>query len=111
MNQEADKVIELDAASFEREVGSAAMPVLVDFYTPGCGPCRMMSPILDELVKERNGSLKVVKVDASEHRELAARFRISAIPTFVLFDKGQVQRQITGSRAKKAFVSWLDGQN
>lgn len=102
---------EINSSNFEAEVIKHPGPVLVDFYTVGCGPCRMMAPILDEIAKERSGQLKVVKLDAGQSYEVAAQFRLTGFPSFILFKNGEVQKQITGSRSKKVFTSWLDEAN
>ena len=103
--------IEANSSNFEQEVLGSPGPVLVDFYTADCGPCRMMAPVLDELARERNGKLKIVKVDVAGSQQLAAQFRVSAMPTFILFENGQPQRQIIGARSKKSFAEWVDGRN
>lgn len=102
---------EINSSNFEAEVLKHPGPVLVDFYTAGCAPCRMMEPILAEIAEERSGQLKVVKLDAGESYELAAQFRLTGFPSFILFKGGQVQKQITGSRSKKMFTAWLDEAN
>jgi thioredoxin 1 len=102
---------EANSINFQQEVLGHPGAVLVDFYTPDCGPCRQMAPLLDELAKERSGNLKVVKVDVAENQQLAAQFRVSAMPTFILFKEGQAQKQIIGARSKKIFTAWIDGQN
>lgn len=102
---------EANASNFEQEVIRSTGPVLVDFHTPDCGPCRAMAPVLDEIAQERNGKLKIVKVDAAENQQLAAQFRVTAMPTFILFENGQPTRQIIGARSKKVFTAWIDGQN
>jgi thioredoxin 1 len=102
---------EISQSNFETEVIKHPGPVLVDFYTVGCSPCRIMAPILDEIADERRGQLKVVKLDAGQYYELAAQYQISGFPSFILFKNGEVQRQITGSRSKKAFTAWLDEAN
>jgi thioredoxin 1 len=100
-----------NSANFAQEVLASRNPVLVDFYTPDCGPCRMMAPVLDEIARERGDSLKIVKVDVAENQQLAAQFRITAMPTFILFQNGQPQKQMVGARSKKLFTAWIDGQN
>ncbi len=100
-----------NSANFAQEVLASRNPVLVDFYTPDCGPCRMMAPLLDEIARERGDSLKIVKVDVAENQQLAAQFRVTAMPTFILFQNGQPQKQIVGARSKKLFTAWIDGQN
>lgn len=102
---------EANTSNFDQLVLNASGTVLVDFHTPDCGPCRMMTPVLDELARERSSSLKIVKVDAADNPQLAAQFRVSAMPTFILFENGQPKRQIVGARSKKLFAAWIDGQN
>ena len=96
-----------DTSAFQIEVAKHPGVVLVDFYTDGCAPCRMMTPVLEELARERN-DIKIVKVDAASNFELAAQFRVQAVPTFLLFNSGQVCGQFTGARSKKALVSWIE---
>src|ERR1700722_5094103 len=94
-------ITEVTETSFAKEVTAAAGPVLVDFYTQDCGPCRMMAPVLNELATERGANLKIVKVDVAENAQLAAQYGVTAMPTFVLFQNGEVQKQIVGARSKK----------
>lgn len=96
-----------DANSFDAEVVKQSGLVLVDFYTEGCSPCRNMNPILAELAKEQ-ADLKNAKVDAGANSEMAARFGISVVPTFVLFNNGQAKAQCSGFRRKKELVSWIE---
>lgn len=96
-----------DWNTFESEVEKCAGTVLVDFYTDGCPPCRMMMPVLNELANERP-DVKFVKVDAASNTDAAVRFRVSAVPTFLLFTNGQVKGQFSGARSKKDLVSWID---
>jgi thioredoxin 1 len=100
-----------NSANFASEVLAAKSPVLVDFYTQDCAPCRMMAPVLDEIARERGEALKIVKVDVNENQQLAAQFRVTAMPTFILFQNGQPQKQMVGARSKKLFTAWIDGQN
>lgn len=100
-------VTQVNVTNFEHEVEAHPGRVLIDFYTPTCPPCRMFAPILDQIAAEQAGKLKVVKVDASEEGDLAAEFGITAVPTFVLLDKGVRKAQLTGAKPKKAFEQWL----
>ena len=95
-----------DGYDFDAEVTKQTGVVLVDFYTDGCGPCRMMMPVLEELAIEQS-DFKIVKVDAATNYDLAANFRVSAVPTFVLFSHGQVKGQFTGARSKKNLLAWI----
>ncbi len=96
----------VDENDFDAEVIKQTGVVLVDFYTDGCAPCRMMMPVLEELAIEQS-ELKIVKVDAAANNALAANFRVSAVPTFVLFNNGQVKGQFTGARSKKNLIEWI----
>jgi thioredoxin 1 len=96
-----------DQNTFETEVVKQSGVILVDFYTDDCAPCRMMIPVLEELSNEQS-DFKIVKVDAATNFELAASFRVSAVPTFVLFNNGQVKGQFTGARSKKNLLDWVN---
>ena len=87
-------------ADFARQVLESAQPVLVDFWAASCGPCRMVAPIVEELAKEFEGSVKVVKVDVDECPETATRFGIMSIPTLMLFKAGKVMDQAVGALSK-----------
>lgn len=88
--------IELTDASFEAEVLSAATPVLVDFWAPWCGPCRMMAPTIEQLAKELDGKVKVAKMNVDENNKFAQQFGIMSIPTFLIFKGGKVVEQMVG---------------
>ena len=96
-----------DGNAFEQEVAKQKGVVLVDFYTDGCPPCRMMAPVLEETALERAG-VKIVKVNAAVNTEVATTFRVTAVPTFILFKDGQVKAQFIGARSKKDLLSWID---
>jgi thioredoxin 1 len=99
---------EINATNFDAEVLHHSGPVLVDFYTAGCSPCRAMAPVLDEIAKERSDRLKVVKFDAGQSYEIASRYRLAGFPSFILFKAGEPQRRLVGVRSKKMFNNWLD---
>ena len=93
---------------FTTEVEKSNLPVLVDFFTPLCGPCKQIAPLLEEIAEERHGTLKVVKVDASIESTLAASLRIQAVPTVFIFRHGKPVAQFIGFRAKKELDKWID---
>ena len=94
-------------SSFQAEVLEADVPVLVDFWAPWCAPCRVVSPVLEEIAGERD-DLRVVKVNIDDNMETAAKYQILAIPTMILFRHGEPVRTISGARPKKAIVSELE---
>jgi len=94
--------------NFAAEVLQSTTPVLVDFWAEWCGPCKMISPILGELADEYEGRVKIAKVNIDEQQGLAAEYGIRAIPTLLLFDKGQVADQIVGLRSKRDLKASFD---
>jgi thioredoxin 1 len=81
---------ELDVAGFNELIDTAERPVLVDFYATWCGPCKMMAPVLEAMAAKHAGRVEFAQVDVGQHAELAARFRVQAVPTLMLFKQGEV---------------------
>jgi thioredoxin 1 len=104
----SDAVLELTDANFESEVENADVPVLVDFWAEWCMPCRMLAPTVEELADEYQGKAKVGKLDTDANREVSVKYGISAIPTIILFNKGQVVRKFVGVTPKADFAAELD---
>jgi thioredoxin 1 len=98
-------MLELDAANFASEVLSSQIPVLVDFWTPWCGPCRMIAPIVDEIAAEFAGKLKVAKVNVDESPDLANQHEVMTIPNLCLFRNGAVVFRSIGAKSKKDLVA------
>jgi thioredoxin 1 len=94
-------------SSFEQEVLSSETPVLVDFWAEWCGPCHAVAPILDKIVEEREGELKLVKVNIDEEQALAERYGIASIPTMVLFKDGEPAAAAIGAQPKSAIETQL----
>ena len=99
-------VVTITKENFEQEVLQSAKPVLLDFWASWCGPCRMLSPVVDEIAEER-ADIKVGKVNVDEQQELAAAFNVMSIPTLIVLDKGQVVNQSVGVRPKKQILTML----
>jgi len=104
----ADSVIELTDATFDKTVHNSDVPVLVDFWAPWCGPCRMIAPIIHEIAEEYADKAKICRLDTDEARDSAMEFGISAIPTIILFKNGQVQKKWVGLTSKKNLTEAID---
>ena len=98
---------QFNEANFEDEVISVSEPVLVDFWAEWCMPCKALGPTIDELATEYTGKVKVGKVNTDENQTLSAQFGISAIPTVILFQNGQITEKFIGMRSKKDFAAAL----
>jgi thioredoxin 1 len=101
-------IVVLTQENFAQQVLQSPVPVLVDFWAEWCGPCKMIAPLLDELADEYDGKVKIGKVNIDEQQTLASEYGIRAIPTLLLFSKGQVADQIVGARSKRDFKTSLD---
>ena len=102
-------VAELTDANFSSEVLESTEPVLVDFWAPWCGPCRQLTPIIEELASEYEGSVKVRKLNVDEAGKTAQDYGISSIPTLLLFKGGEVAERVVGVKPKGHLKELLDG--
>ncbi|MCB4755621.1 MAG: thioredoxin [Elusimicrobia bacterium] len=100
--------VQLTDQNFETEVLKSDKPVLVDMWAPWCGPCRMLTPVVEELAKEYADRAKIGKLNTDENPDTAERFQISAIPTLLFFKNGQLVEQLTGVRPKPEIKSVLE---
>jgi thioredoxin 1 len=101
-------VKEIQQAEFQREVVDSAVPVLVDFFAPWCGPCRALAPALEGVAKTYAGRLKVVKVNVDDAQQLASGYRIRGVPTMMFFKDGEVVDTVVGLPTASALRSKLD---
>ena len=100
--------ININAESFDIAVIKSPVPVIVDFWAPWCGPCKMISPLLDEIAREQAGAVRVAKVNSDDNPELAGRFGIRSIPTLLLFHKGELKETLVGLTGKQNIISKID---
>ena len=100
-------VKQVSDGTFEAEVLKSDTPVLIDFFAEWCGPCKVMAPVLDEVARDYQGRLKVVKVDVDESGEIAARFGVTAMPTFILLKNGQEAYRRIGAAPRPVFLQEL----
>lgn len=104
------KALDVTKDNFAKEVLESTLPVLVDFWAPWCMPCKMMSPILDELASSMEGKIKVVKVNTedAQNQDLAAQYQIQSIPNMKLFKGGQIIGEFIGMRSKEVLEQEID---
>ena len=101
-------MVTLTKENFDGEVIKSDLPYLVDFWASWCGPCRMVSPIIDELAEEYEGRLKVGKVNVDEEGELASEYAVVSIPTIMIIRNGKVEKKLVGARSKDDFCDAID---
>ncbi|MES2203926.1 MAG: thioredoxin TrxA [Pseudomonadota bacterium] len=104
------KVIAVTDQSFESDVLNSSIPVLVDFWAEWCGPCKMLAPVLESVVDDYAGKVKIVKINVDENPETAPKFGIRGIPTLILFKNGEVATTKVGALSKSQLTDFLDGQ-
>jgi thioredoxin 1 len=100
--------LNLNDSNFDKEVTQSEQPVLVDFWAEWCGPCKMISPLIDEIAKEKAGSIKVAKVNVDENQGLSMKYNVRAIPALLFFKNGQLRDQIVGMTSKKDLIGRLE---
>ena len=96
---------EVTDATFEQEVLKSTLPVLLDFWAPWCGPCRAVAPVVEEIANEYSGKLKVLKINTDENPKTAQSYRISGIPSLIIFKNGQPVEQVVGAVPKTTLSS------
>ena len=97
----SEQILDLTTDTFNGVISSADQPVLVDFWAPWCGPCKAITPILEELASEMGDQVKICKVNVDENGELATTYNVRAIPNLIIFKKGEVAEQLVGMTSKE----------
>ena len=100
--------LEISDSNFEQEVVKSDLPVVVDFWAPWCGPCRMVGPIIDKLSEEYNGRVKFCKLNVDDNRDMATKYQVMSIPLLLFFKGGEVVDQNLGAAPEKAIRSKVD---
>ncbi|MBC8531087.1 thioredoxin [Gehongia tenuis] len=100
--------INVTAKDFEEKVLNSELPVLVDFWAPWCGPCRMVAPILEQIAGEMEGKITVAKVNVDEEQSLAQNYRVMSIPTMIIFKGGKAEETAIGARPKADIVKMVE---
>lgn len=98
-----------DTKAWETDVMSAPVPVVVDFWAEWCGPCRMVSPIIEDLADDYDGRVNFAKVNVDKAQDLASRYGVMSIPTVILFNKGEIVTKHVGAASKDSFKTMIDG--
>jgi thioredoxin 1 len=105
---ENSAIITLNESNFDRELTQDDKPMIVDFWAEWCGPCKMIAPLLDEIAREKAGTLKIAKVNVDDNQSLSAKYNIRAIPALLFFKNGQLRDQVIGVASKKDLLSRLE---
>jgi len=104
----AGTISEVTDNNFQAEVIESETPVLVDFWAPWCGPCRMVAPVLEEIAQEKGDALKIVKLNTDENQQTAIAYEVLSIPTLILFKNGQIAKKVVGAYPKRKLEAELD---
>ena len=95
-------------STFDEQVALSDTPILVDFWAEWCGPCKMIAPILDEIASEKEGSLKIMKLNVDDNVKTAQRFEVMSIPTLILFKDGKPEMRVVGAKSKAALLADIE---
>jgi thioredoxin 1 len=104
----AGTIAEVTDSNFQAEVIESDRPVLVDFWAPWCGPCRMVAPVLEEIASEKGEALKIVKLNTDENQQTALAYEVLSIPTLILFKNGQIAKKVVGAYPKRKLEAELE---
>ena len=103
-----ENIIAVSDDTFDEEVSLAELPVLVDFWAEWCGPCKMVTPVLEEIAGDKAGVLRIVKLNVDDNPRTAQRFQVMSIPTLMLFKGGELQSRIVGARPKSQILAEVE---
>ena len=101
-------VLTLNESNFDRELTQDDKPMIVDFWAEWCGPCKMIAPLLEEIAREKNGMVKIAKVNVDENQSLSFKYNIRAIPALLFFKNGQLRDQVVGVTSKKDLLNRIE---
>ncbi len=104
----ADGIDVLTGATFDEEVGSSSVPIVVDFWAEWCGPCRMVAPVLEAIASEHGGKIRVAKINVDDAPDVARRYEVMSIPTLLVFQDGIPKKRLVGAKGKTQLVSELE---
>jgi thioredoxin 1 len=104
----AGTITEVTDSNFQAEVIESDVPVLVDFWAPWCGPCRMVAPVLEEIASEKGDALRIVKLNTDENQQTAIAYEVLSIPTLILFKNGQIAKKVIGAQPKRKLEAELE---
>jgi thioredoxin 1 len=96
----SENTVTLTDSTFDEQIGSSSVPVVVDFWAEWCGPCKMVAPILDEIATEKAGALTIAKLNVDDNPEIARRYGVMSIPTMIVFKDGQEAARVVGAKGK-----------
>lgn len=104
----AESLMTLTSATFDETIGSSSVPVVVDFWAEWCGPCKMITPILNEIASEQQGKITIAKLNVDEHGDIAMRFNVMSIPTLLVFQNGELRKRMVGAKGKGQLLQELE---
>ena len=104
----SEKIVTLSDATFDEHVKSSDVPVLVDFWAEWCGPCKMISPVLEEIAEEQAGKIQIVKLNIDDNLEVTRRYDVMSIPTLILFKDGQPEVRLIGAKPKGQLLQEIE---
>jgi thioredoxin 1 len=104
----AGSITEVTDSNFQAEVIESEVPVLVDFWAPWCGPCRMVAPVLEEIASEKGDALRIVKLNTDENQQTAIAYQVLSIPTLILFKNGEIAKKVIGAYPKRKLEAELE---